>query len=338
MSGITFLLIFAITIILFFKPQSFSENSFTTVATNTAFYVSFLAAVIGIYIQNRIERSTYGKLWPAFAVVLGITCGFIGNILGRFFAYIIIGSLKDIVAMPVIASCLISLLCGTLCYLSGHIVFRLNQLKYILLVLATFFFGFFASVIMTHNNYWWKSSICTLGMPSSKNYEIYNYTLIIFGISLIVFAAYLRPLMKSLLSKKIMDIHKIKTLTILYFLGMIDFALIGAVPYGIYSWMNPVHVFMGSFVFYVISLIMFLSFWLFSKFSRNFVRANYVLLLICALSYSIGFYTKLLPFSYAEIAMTIAVLTWVALLIIDLKKINSLPNEEMITAQTSIID
>jgi hypothetical membrane protein len=313
--GTVLLSVFLIIMVLSFVfiPQLINRNYFTQSVIIAAFTVSFLVVIISIYIQNSFERTVFGKFWPVFAVLLGITFGFIASILGLVFAFLISQFFNYVAFNSIGMSCFISLFCGFITCIITKSIFRLSQKGYLLLTALTFVIGFIAAVVLTHNQYWWHSSICALGMPANKNSQYYNFTLILLGALLILFVGYLKPQIKSLLSKKLLDKKKLWVLSTLYFLEMIAIALVGIMPYGVSKLINGIHMFLGFFVFYDIGMIMFLSIWIFHKFSRNFMIINYIILLIGTICYLIGFWTTLLPFTVTEVLTITTVIIWIIL-------------------------
>jgi hypothetical membrane protein len=105
---------------------------------------------------------------------------------------------------------------------------------------------------------------------------------------------------------------------------MIAVALIGVFPYGLFEWMNPIHMFLASFVFFDVIAILFFAFWFFCKFPRYFLVANYLLLLIGATFYYLtGSEATPLPFAATEIPTIVAIVAWGALFLWTLNKMNN---------------
>lgn len=323
-SVIILLSVFLLMIVLVLIQKTFNQDNFNSIATAIAFSASFLVTIAGIYKQNRLERITYGKLWPVFAIVLGTAYGFITSALFHIFVYPMATVFNDAPFTPILMICLVSLLCGLSAYGVTLGVFRLNQQKYLLLIALTFVIGFCAAVILTKNQDWWITSICSLGMSRYVNAGYYNFTLILTGTLLGLLAYYLRPQMRSLVAKKLLDDTTVFVMTSLYFMEMIALALIGVFPYGLLSWMNPIHMFLSSFVFFDIIAIPFFAFWFFRKFPRNFLIINYLLLLIgAAFYYLTGSATIPLPFAITEMMTIVAIIIWGALFLQTLGKLSN---------------
>lgn len=320
---IIFFVVFLIIIcILSINSQFLDQSFFALSVAVAAFSASLLVVIAGIYKQTRLEKTAYNKLWPFFAIVLGITFGFIAVILSNIFIFLISNTFADIVYSPIGISVLIAIFCGLLAYLVTKSVFRLNQRKHLLIVSATFVIGFLTASTLAFDRYWWRSSICALGMPLNKNPEYYNFMLILVGALLILFAVYLRPQIRLLLDKGLLDKKKARILTVLYFIEMITVILVGAIPYGISHWLNIIHVFFGFYVFINIGAIMLFSFWLFRKFPRNFIIINYLLLLSGYIFYFFGSNMPLLPYAVTEMLITVTVVIWIFLFLRTLKILN----------------
>ena len=324
-SGVAVLSVFLITIILslIFIKKPLDQNYFSSIVVNAAFYVSLFVAMAGVYKQNQLEKITYGKLWPVFAIILGTTYGFLANILGHLFVFITSDILKYHVFTPIWVGCLVSLLCGPLAYFAAKGVFRLNRQKFLLLIVFTITVGLCAAAILTNSQDWWRTSICSLGMPRNANSEYYNITLIIFGLLSVLFAYYLRPQIRSLVAKGLLDRTSVFILASLYFMEMIAVTLIGVFPYGLFKWANPVHMFLASFVFFDIMPILFFAFWFFRKFPRKFLITSYILSLIGATFYYLtGFVNTSIPFAVTEMVTIVAILLWIILFLCTLSKIS----------------
>jgi hypothetical membrane protein len=325
-SGAAVLSVLLVTIILSLVPvgKLLDQNYFSSIVINAAFYVSLVVAMAGVYRQNQLEKITYGRLWLVFAIMLGATYGFVANIIGHLFVFLAIDILNYHVFTPILVSCLTALICGVLAYSTAKGVFRLNRQKFLLLIVVTVTVGFCAATILTNNQDWWRTSICSLGMPRNVNSEYYNITLILFGLLSVLFAYYLRPQIRSLVAKGLLDRTSVFILASLYFMEMVAVALIGVFPYGLFEWANPVHMFLASFVFFDIMPILFFAFWFFRKFPRKFMITSYILSLIGATFYYLtGFANTSIPFAVTEIVTIVAVLLWIVLFLGTLSKMSS---------------
>lgn len=321
-SLIVFLITIGLTLTSIKNPLD--QNHFSSIVSDIIFFIFIFVAMAGVYRQNQLEKTTYGRLWPVFAIVLGVAYGFIANILSRLFIFLSANALDYYhIFMPILAGCLLSLFCGFLTYCTTKGVFRLSRQKYLLLIVVTVFLGFCAAAILTNNQDWWRTSICSLGMPRNVNSEYYNITLILFGSLSILFAYYLRPQIKSLITKKLLDHTSVFILASLYFMEMIAVALVGVFPYGLSKWANPIHMFLASFVFFDIMPILLFAFWFFRKFPRKFLITSYILSTIGAIFYYLtGFVNTSLPFAVTEIITISAVLLWIILFLRTLNRMN----------------
>jgi hypothetical protein len=290
-----------------------------------AFYTALFVAMISIYKQDHIDRIEHNILWPAFIVVLSITYGFIASILGYAFAFLISITFKDVIYTPIGTSFLIALFCGFLAYQVAESIFQLGQREYLRLTLGTFIIGFFTAAVMTNDQHWWQGSICALGMPANEAYGYYNFTLILVGALLMVFAIYLQPQIKSLISKGILDEFRAKLLAVLYFIETVTIALVGAVPYGLSNWLNILHVLLGYYIFINIGVIILFSFWLFQKFPRYFLIVSYLLMLVGLTFYLLGSKMDLTTFALTEISTAIIVVVWVVVFLRALEILNGAP-------------
>ncbi len=194
--------------------------------------------------------------------------------------------------------------------------------KYLLSTLFVFILGFVIAIIMTKDKNWWQGSTCSLGMQANGTPEFYNYTFIIVGVMLIVFAICLKPQVQLLLSKNILTKAKLKILTILYLIEMISMILIGAIPYGGSDLANKIHVWFGFYVFINLGIIMLFAFWFFQKFPKKFLITNYILLFIGLVFYYFGNITKQLPYAIAEMIIITVVLSWIGITFTKIDKLS----------------
>lgn len=204
---------------------------------------------------------------------------------------------------------------------------KFGSKKYLLLTLFVFILGFVMATINTLDKNWWQGSTCSLGMQANGTPEFYNYTFIIVGIMLIVFAICLKPQVQSLLSKHILTKVKLKILTILYFIEMITLILIGTIPYGQSDWANKIHVWFGFYVFVNLGIIMFFAFWFFRKFPKKFLITNYILLFIGLVFYYFGNIAKQLPYAIAEMMIITVVLSWIGIVFIQINSLSQQPEK-----------
>lgn len=75
---------------------------------------------------------------------------------------------------------------ATIVFISCRAVYKLNQNRLLVYILTTFLIGLGSAVTVTHIYDWWISSICALGMPSHPDADIYNSTLVMTSILMVL--------------------------------------------------------------------------------------------------------------------------------------------------------
>ncbi len=205
-------------------------------------------------------------------------------------------------------------------------ILHINSRQYLLMVLSIFVFGFSMAAIMTLDKLWWQGSTCSLGMQVNGTPEYYNYTFIISGALMMIFAIYLIPQIKLLIAKGIFTKLKTILLTILYFIEMITLMLVGIIRYGDNESANAIHVLLGFYVFINLGIVMLFGFWFFSKLSKKFILANYILFILALACYFLGIGAKLLPYAIAEILTIAIVIGWIGMTLTHIDKLNSINN------------
>lgn len=302
-----------------------ARDSLRSLLIDIWFIVAFLCTFISIYWQRKSK--IYGRLWPFFAIVLGISNGFLVGLAVRTL-FLITNSFNGSVtlAAPVITA----LIGGAFLYLFVRAVDKINQSRFLSYIAATYVVGVVFATINTRVFSWWFSSICTLGMPWRQNSDIYNSTLIVVGLLMALFVAYVIPQFKALLRKKIISLPKIITISSIYSLEIIGIMSVGMFPYGVNDFVSGAHIFFGAFVFYDMGALMLLSVWLFSGFPKRFQIVNYLLLIAGILLYSVSFVlcfnlkVKWLAFPFAEFVTAAIIIAWFLMVLGNIKRLSRL--------------
>lgn len=294
--------------ILLFNLLFLNQTLKPSVWANYLIWNSLIAAFVGGFSGVCRQKRTghYKKTWPLFAVVFGIDYAF----LFKLFAMLInqSGWLSQLAVG--FKNMIIILFSSLGCFVASRLVYKINQRSYFIKIFLSFLICYISAIVLTHNTYWWHSSICALGVPSNHNYQLYNFTLVLMASMMSLLTYYLRPHLSLLKSKRLLNKSKIIILELLYFTALLSLALIGIFPYGINPQVNWFHMFLGFFVFFDLGIIMLLAGWLFNKFPKKYIIFNYFVFIVGGLSYFIGFNTTILPFTATEVVTLIVVITW----------------------------
>jgi hypothetical membrane protein len=199
---------------------------------------------------------------------------------------------------------------------------KFGSKKYLLSTLIVFTLGFVMAAIMTKDKNWWQGSTCSLGMKVNGTPEFYNYTFIIVGLMLILFSLVINPQINKLLRDSVITRLKMNLLKIFYFIEMITLIAVGAIPYGNADNTNTIHIWLGFYVFINAGIVMLFAFWFFNKFSKKFLNANYIILIIALLSYFLGIGAKMLPYAIAEMITIVLVLGWMGMTFIRIDELS----------------
>lgn len=308
-----------------FSHQLMSYSAFKNCVIAVLAIVTFLCTFFAIYQQRKSDY--YGRYWLAFAIVLGMSNGFLVGLVFRtllFFGNDFSGLIGPGWAIFILSS----LLAAITSYISVSIVYRLSQNNFLLYIAVTYTIGVGTATVNTRIYDWWYSSICALGMPSKANSDIYNSILTIIGILMALFVVYMIPQFNALVRKNLISRSKVITISIIYVLEIIGIMAVGIFPFGYNHFIAQTHVFFGAFVFYNMGVLMLLSAWLFSSFPKKFLNTNYILLAagsaVYLVSYLLCFIIKVkwLRFPLAEFITAAIIIAWFMLVLSNIKRLS----------------
>lgn len=294
------------------------------------FVAVFICTFIVIY--ERREYDTYGRYWSAFAFALGISNGFLAGLVGRTLLLITDdfgGLIRQTLFTPFIAA----IFAGVASYIAMSILEKLNQSRFLSYITFFYVTGVISASINTHLYDWWKSSICTLGMPWRSNSDIYNSTLMIIGLLMALFIVYMIPQFKILLRKKMISRPKVIIILILFIFEILSIMSVGVFPFGINHTVESIHVFFGFYVFCNAGVFMALSGWLFSSFPKKYILINYSLLFLAVILYAVGYYLcfiikiEEIPFTLIELITAIIILIWLLVTLNRIKLLSTMSFE-----------
>ena len=228
--------------------------------------------LVCFYWKSKNKRNEKAKYWLLFGSIIGMAYGFIAWRLSSIFLEFV-GSISF-----VLVAFLFSLFLTFLAYLAAESISLFS--RRILLLIASIFFitGFTTAIAFTMDHYWWRSSICSLGMPFNGTPFYYNFTMVMTGLLFTLFFIYLRTDLVKLKKKGMLTDKQLKISALNYFTVIALIILVGALPYGYDTFLNELHVraaqlvyvFFGTFIFFMPKLM--------PIFSRKFDFFSYFIL------------------------------------------------------------
>ncbi len=230
-----------------------NQNSLAVFAS----IVLFLVANICFYKKSKAKDNDKAKYWLLFGVILGSVFAFFSWIIviGIEKFFITISGYLEIISF--------SIFIAILSYFISITVSRFNRRILLFITMLFFLTGFSTAIAYTKDHYWWKSSICSLGMPFNGTPFYYNFTLVMTGLLLSLFFIYLRTDLVRLVDKNQLTKRQLKLSAINYFTVILFIILVGALPYGYGAVANDIHVraaqlayvFFGVFIFFIHQLM-----------------------------------------------------------------------------------
>jgi len=228
--------------------------------------------LVCFYLKSKTKHNEKSKYWLLFSSIIGTTYGFIAWRLSSIFLELV-GSVSF-----VLVAFLFSLFLTFLAYLAAVSINSFSRRIFLLVASIFFITGFTTAIAFTLDHYWWRSSICSLGMPFNGTPFYYNFTMVMTGLLFTLFFIYLRTDLIKLEKKGMLTNKQLKLSALNYFTVIMLIILVGALPYGYNTFLNELHiraaqlvyVFFGTFIFFMPKLM--------PIFSRKFDFFSYFIL------------------------------------------------------------
>ncbi len=252
----------------------------------TAFCVSALALVMGLRYRNRLVAAELRRSWVwsflplalANAVAVGLTAAVALQFVSLVF--------RDLSLPALYAVALVGLACGAVAYVVANRNMQVRVGHVFQLFGVTLLGGIAISAIAGNNPMWWEQSFSFLGERGSDTHTVFNATLIIAGVLMIVLQQFFMDDFIYLRSLRLLTPRKTQIVRVsLIALGVL-MALVGTIPFGVNALLNNIH----SFAAYGLALIllgyMALVRRLLPYFSREFYATSWtaVVLLVAAVT------------------------------------------------------
>ncbi len=207
----------------------------------TAFVCSSAGFILGVRFRNSLVPAELRRAWVwsvlplafAYAVVVGLFAA-----IGLQFAGMVF---PELALQSVYAIVLVGLICGVVANSVANQCMQLRVRNVLGLFIVTLLGGVAISAITVNNAMWWEKSFSFLGESESRSRIIFNTTLIVSGILLIILQQFFMDDFVYLRHLGVLTARKVRWGRAgLVGLGVL-MAMIGIIPFGINGYLNTVH-------------------------------------------------------------------------------------------------
>ena len=207
----------------------------------TAFVCASAGFILGVRFRNSLVPEDLRRSWIwsvlplafAYAVVVGLFAA-----IGLQFAGMVF---PELALQSVYAIVLVALVCGAVAHSVANQSMQVRVRNVLDLFVITLLCGVAISAITANNAMWWEKSFSFLGESESRSRIIFNTTLIVSGILLIILQQFFMDDFIYLRHLGLLTARKVRWGRAgLIALGIV-MAMIGIVPFGINGLLNTVH-------------------------------------------------------------------------------------------------
>lgn len=207
----------------------------------TAFVSSALGFVLGVRYRNRLAPPDLRRSWVwsvlplavAYAIVVGLFAALALQFVGMVF--------PNLALQAVYAIVLVGLVCGSVANFVANQSMRVRVRPVLGLFIVTLFGGVAISAIADNNAMWWEQSFSFLGESDARSHIIFNSTMLVSGLLLIVLQQFFMDDFVFLNDIGMLTSREVKLVRLgLVALGLV-MMMIGFVPFGINNTLDTVH-------------------------------------------------------------------------------------------------
>lgn len=207
----------------------------------SAFIVGAAAFIVGIRYRNSLAPAHLHKSWVwtflplavAHALVIGLFAGLGIQFIDQAF--------KELALPPVYSHLLVGMTCGFIAYTVANRSLQMQVQKVAGLFVTVLVGGIALSAVTVNSPLWWEQSFSFLGMQGSTARMVFNFTLIMSGILLIVMQQFFIDDFAELRERHLISPRTVRWMRVsLVALGLL-MALIGLIPFGEGSLRDQVH-------------------------------------------------------------------------------------------------
>jgi hypothetical membrane protein len=284
--------------------------TFNSIAVGIAAGVALLVVAASFLRFSQVGDEIEKRYWFPLGILIGLGYGFVAGITGYLMSTIFSIAFRNMTFDFISAPFLLASFGALVAYFVAESLVHFDRKHFTYLISGVFLSGFFLAAVRTRDNFWWRGSVCSLGMPINGHFLYFNFTLVLTGLLLILFSVYLAPTMVALREKKLVSRKNATFLKWFYLTLSTMLVLVGLFPYGVNEWMNKFHIYVGDAIFVFFAIFLAASAFIFKKFPLRFKITSYVLLAIGFSLYPLHYQIGYLEYAVMELMMILAMVIW----------------------------
>jgi len=296
------------------------------------FISSMISPIVGIsvvaltYIRKRmVDKSIETRHWLIFMLILGVAFSYFAGEMSVIIIYTMSRSFRQLTLDPLSTALLLGTAEGLFAYILSIEIFKFNLKK---LSLFSFFFvltGFLVTGSYHIDPRWWAGSLCALGMGMGYTgaFYIYNSTVVITSLLLLLMGFYISPAFDNLITAKYAKKWQVNVLKGVYLLSIFLLFLVGLIPFGHGYILSQIHYFAGNFIFVFIGLTMLLLPLLLGGMKKSFYVFNYGILALALTFYILYSQIHYFTITFYEINSIILIVIWATFLVRNVDLVSS---------------
>jgi hypothetical protein len=293
-----------------------SSTTFLNLREYVTFLLPILTAATVLVCYPHWKRDAFVRARWYFAPILALAFGFL-TILGSYFALDFLSqAFRHLQLDLVSATFFVAFGTGITIYILTEEMNKLNLKKITLLLLGNTILGFLITASNHFDPRWWAGSLCALGMGVGTGvFWVYNITLVVDGLLLIVLGSFLTPYLVVVYREGHISPDNYALVKFIYIVEIVLLLVVGFLPYGHVHILSQFHLLAGNMVFLVFAVFMALAGFIFQGFRRFFYVVTYLLLSIGLILYFLYDYLHYFTITFYEINSIILISIWVVFLI-----------------------
>ena len=198
----------------------------------SAFLVGAAAFIVGIRYRNRLAPAHLHKSWLWPFLPLAVTHALVVGLFLGLGIQFVDQAFKGLALPPVYSHLVVGIACGLVAYMVANRSLQMHVQRVAGLFVTVLVAGVAVSILTVNRPLWWEHSFSFLGMQGSSARIVFNFTLIMSGILLIVLQQFFLDDFVELRERHMISPRTVRWMRVsLVALGVV-MALIGLIPFG----------------------------------------------------------------------------------------------------------
>ena len=198
----------------------------------SAFLVGAAAFIVGIRYRNRLAPAHLHKSWLWPFLPLAVTHALVVGLFLGLGIQFVDQAFKGLALPPVYSHLVVGIACGLVAYMVANRSLQMHVQRVAGLFVTVLVAGVAVSILTVNSPLWWEHSFSFLGMQGSSARIVFNFTLIMSGILLIVLQQFFLDDFVELRERHMISPRTVRWMRVsLVALGVV-MALIGLIPFG----------------------------------------------------------------------------------------------------------